>query len=167
MFEVDTVGSEVNLLHIFGGGSDGGFPFGGVILSGNTFLRNTQSPATVFRINTDGTGFLTLHCLSCDHETNSRNIQILGGLVLAGESLYGMTLEGGLYNVGFIFRLDTNGAGFTNLHNFNVSEGSRPFLVALSYRVAGFTGQATQGGTNGAGIVFAMNTDELGFHGPA
>src|SRR5688500_14557006 len=52
-------------IHNFGGGG-GGVPQTGLMISGNTLYGTTGSggpsaQGTVFRLNTDGTGFATLH----------------------------------------------------------------------------------------------------------
>src|SRR6266481_1072267 len=53
-------------LYSFSGGNDGAYPFAGLVLSNNT-LYGTASQygssgnGTVFKLNTDGTGFATLH----------------------------------------------------------------------------------------------------------
>ena len=53
-------------LHSFTGGSDGANPNAGLILSSNTLygttcIGGTSGNGTVFALNTDGTGFTTLH----------------------------------------------------------------------------------------------------------
>jgi uncharacterized repeat protein (TIGR03803 family) len=38
--------------------------------------------------------------------------------ILAGNVLYGTTVEGGLNGAGMVFRMNTDGTDFTNLHSF-------------------------------------------------
>src|SRR5438876_9954863 len=44
-----------------------------------------------------------------------------GPLVLSGATLYGTSLAGGSFGVGTLFRLNTDGTGFTNLHSFTAT----------------------------------------------
>jgi len=161
VFKVNTDGTGLVSDHIFSCGSDGGEPFGGVILSGNTLYGTTWSPTTIFKVNTDGTAFKTLYCLSCGTETNSDKIDSYSGLVLVGNSLYGTTRLGGTFNAGTVFRLGTDGSGFTNLHEFNGDDGSQPVasLLLSGNTLYGTTWQST----NGGGTVFAIDTDGTAF----
>lgn len=161
VFKINTDGSGPKRLYTFGGGNDGGNPFGGVVLSGKTLYGTTSWPATVFKVDIDGTGFVTLRCLSCGLETNSDKLDIYSGLVVAGDSLYGTTRLGGTYNAGTIFKLGTNGSGFKTLHHFNGGDGSQPVatLVLSGNTLYGTTWQST----NGGGTVFAINIDGTGF----
>ena len=161
VFRINTDGQAQSILHIFSGGLDGDSPLGGVILSGNTLYGTTSSGGAVFKVNTDGTGFAILHCLSC--ETNSRgdDTAMFGGLALAGGFLYGTTMGGGAHYSGTVFKLGTDGSGFTNLHEFNGDDGSRPVasLLLSSNTLYGTTWEST----NGGGTVFAINTDGTAF----
>ena len=72
--------------------SDGAGPFGGLVLSGNTLYgtagRGGSSDAgTVFKVNTDGTGFTNLHIFSDGSE--GAEPQETAGLVLSSNTLYG------------------------------------------------------------------------------
>src|SRR5437879_1779000 len=43
------------------------------------------------------------------------------GLILSGDTLYGTASMGGSYAQGTVFKVNTNGTSFTNLHSFNSS----------------------------------------------
>src|SRR5438874_11432895 len=94
-------------LHSFSGG---GSPTG-LILPGKTLYGTTT--ATVFTVNTDGSGFTNLHTF-----TDGASLSV--GLILSGNTLYGTT-SGGSSSNGTVFRVNTDGTGFTNLHNFTAS----------------------------------------------
>ncbi|MGA2870598.1 MAG: choice-of-anchor tandem repeat GloVer-containing protein [Verrucomicrobiota bacterium] len=93
--------------------SDGANPLGGLVISGST-LYGTASDGggagdgTVFKINTDGTGYLRLHDFS---GTNNAGFNTDGafpqaGLVLSGNELYGTAIAGGSSGNGTVFMLD-------------------------------------------------------------
>jgi uncharacterized repeat protein (TIGR03803 family) len=150
--------------------SDGGIPVAPLILSGNT-LYGTASVGgiaglgTVFAINTDGTSFTNLHSFTAyaGYLTNYDGAGPKAGLVLSGNTLYGTAQNGGSRGYGTVFALTTNGMGFTTLHNFtNLPDGADPFggLVLSGKTLYGTT---AYGGHSGVGIVFAVNTDGMGF----
>ena len=86
-----------------------------------------------------------------------------GGLILSGNTLYGTAYEGGSLSAGMVFSIQTNGTGFTNLHNFsNGSDGAAPQGVLV---LSGNTlyGTAGAGGTSRYGTVFSIQTNGTGF----
>ncbi len=148
--------------------SDGFDPVAGLILSGNT-LYGTASRGgssgygTVFKINTDGTGFTTLHSFTgFPNGTNSDGAYPVAELILSDDTLYWTANRGGSSGNGTVFRVNTDGAGFTNLHSFAYdSDGSEP-VGGLLLSANTLYGTAVFGGS-GAGTVFAVNTDGTGF----
>jgi uncharacterized repeat protein (TIGR03803 family) len=155
--------------------SDGGNPYAGLILSGNTLYGTTSQnggsgSGTVFAMNTDGTGFATLHSftqLVYDSETyvytNSDGAEPLAGLALSGNTLYGTADSGGASSVGTVFSLNTDGTCFTNLHTF--TGDSYPARPEGGVIVSGNTlyGAAMAGGIYECGMVFSLNTDGSDF----
>src|SRR6185312_11170944 len=131
----------------------------GLVLSNNVLYGTTQfggvtGYGTIFKINTDGSGFSTLHFF-----TNGLGGGTLyGGLTLAGGALYGTTYTGGT-NSGTIFMLNTDGTGFTNLHNFGGTNGTFPMASMI------LSGSALYGTTQegGSGTVFKMDTNGANF----
>src|SRR6266705_334972 len=104
------------VLHSFTAGStnssgvytniDGAGPSCGLILSGNTlygtaFGGGALRRGTVFAVNTDGTGFTTLHAFTGDSDGASP----YAGLILSGNTLYGTALGGGSSGAGTVFSL--------------------------------------------------------------
>ena len=174
VFKVNTDGTVFTNLHTFTGSSDGANPYAGLILLGNTLYGTavgggSSGNGTVFRINTDGTVFTNLHSFtaatynsSIGATTNSDGANPQGGLILAGNTLYGTAANGGSSGKGTVFAVNTDGTGFTNLHSFvSGSDGANP---ACGLVLSGNTlyGTAPNGGT-GYGTVFGMNTDGTGF----
>ena len=142
-------------LHKFNA-SDGGNTYSGLILCSNTLYGTTIS--TVFALNTDGTGFRTLHSFT-------DGLSAMGGVVLSGNTLYGTKAAGGIS--GYVFAINTDGTGFTNLYTFSNSDGNGPRcdLLLDGSTLYGVTPNGGDlGGVHyGNGTVFAINTDGSGF----
>src|SRR6266850_1758902 len=97
-------------LHSFTG-SDAN-PESGLVLSSNTLYGTTDGSGaylggtgfgTVFSINTDGTGFTTLHTF-----TNGDGATPESGLIVSSNTLYGTTYSGGTRGGGTVFALNTD-----------------------------------------------------------
>src|SRR5205809_1880595 len=90
--------------------------------------------------------------------TNSDGAGPVAPLILSGTTLYGTASAGGTDRSGTVFKVNTDGTGFTTLHNFiAVSDGAGPGQLILSGNTLfGTTGEEV--GTNG-GTLFAVNTD--------
>jgi uncharacterized repeat protein (TIGR03803 family) len=185
VFVVNTNGTGYTNLHRFtpnAYSSEGGFPYAGLVLSGNT-LYGTASQGgsagngTVFAVSTNGTAFTNLHSFTAldagTLTTNSDGIQPHAGLVLSGNKLYGTATSGGASGSGTVFALNADGTAFTNLHSFTAlagagitagtnSDGAIPYGGLV---LSGNTlyGTAANGGASGSGTVFALNTDGTGF----
>src|SRR2546428_47705 len=100
---------------------DGAHPLAGLITnsSGNTlygtaYVGGGSGAGTVFKLNTDGTGFTTLHSFTF---TNSDGGYPLTSLILSDNTLYGTARFGGREGNGTVFAVHTDGSGFTNLHS--------------------------------------------------
>jgi uncharacterized repeat protein (TIGR03803 family) len=168
VFAVSTNGTGFTNLHSFTGGSDGGAPDAGLILSGNTLYGTaygggSASNGTVFKVNTDGSGFTNLHSFT----NGSDGANPLGGLILSGNTLFGTASGGGTAGNGTVFAVKTNGTGFTILYAFTETSGSFPgpaFNIDGANPKAGLIlssnilyGTAANGGTGGYGTVFALS----------
>ncbi|MDB6110475.1 MAG: hypothetical protein JWR69_2225 [Pedosphaera sp.] len=181
VFKINTDGTEFTNLHSFTAesgayltNSDGANPQAGLILSGNTLYGTTKyggssGRGTAFRVNIDGTGFANLHNFTRDNynvttgaSTNSDGADLRTGLIISGNALYGAAYGGGLSGKGTIFKVNTDGAGFTNLHSFPAtsggatnSEGAAPAGLTL----AGNTlyGTTQYGGNSALGTVFRLS----------
>jgi uncharacterized repeat protein (TIGR03803 family) len=150
---ITTFGAPIN--------SDGASPTDGLILSGNTLYGTTvtggnSALGTVFKLNTDGTGFSSLHSFS-----GSDGINPYAGLVMSGSTLYGTTVQGGNSQVGTVFAVNIDGTGFTNLYSFENGAEGLPYtrLVLLGNTLYG----TTIGDGSYFGTVFTVNTDGSGF----
>jgi uncharacterized repeat protein (TIGR03803 family) len=161
VFRSNLDGSQFELLHRFSGGSaDGRKPVASTLLiSGSTLYGVTQEGGagigTVYRMNTDGTGFALLHSFAGGESDGSTPD---GLLAQSGSVLYGITLSGGIDGNGAVFQISTNGTGFQPLHKFagGANDGARPFSSPL---LSGSTLYAMTegGGSNNLGVIFALD----------
>ena len=169
MTAASLAGQTFTPLHVFTGGSDGGGPNSGLVLSGQTIFGTTQGGGglghgTVFAVNFDGTGFTNLYNFTGGLDGGSP----AAGLILSGNTLYGTTSGGGSSGNGAVFAVHINGAGFTNLHSFSAltastnSDGANP-RAGLILSGETLFGTAEFGGSSGAGTVFGVHTDGTGF----
>jgi len=160
--------------------NDGGIPEAPLMLSGN-LLYGTASTSgaygngTLFAINTDGTGFRTLHSFSSttgSASTNTDGIAPYGGLAMSSSSdvLFGVGFAGGSAGKGTVFSIGTNGSNFITLHNFAATtgntatnaDGSNPWSGLLL--VGDFLyGTTILGGNFGVGTVFSIKVDGTQF----
>jgi uncharacterized repeat protein (TIGR03803 family) len=82
--------------------------------------------------------------------------------VLSGNALYGTTINGGANGKGTVFTVNTDGTGFTVLHNFTGGDGSTPF-AGLVLSGGTLYGTTFYGGDWNDGTVFSVNTNGTGF----
>src|SRR6266436_5679386 len=151
-------------LYGFTGGSDGGAPYAGLILSGNTLYGTTtaggsSSNGTVFAVNTDGSGFTNLYGFTGGSDGGIPN----AGLILSGNILYGTASAGGGSGNGTVFAVNTDGSGFANLYGFTGGNDGGIPTASLILSGSILYGTTTAGGGSGNGTVFAVNTDGSGF----
>jgi uncharacterized repeat protein (TIGR03803 family) len=95
-----------------------------------------------------------------------------GALTLSGKTLYGMTNEGGANNLGCIFSMDTTGANYKDIFDFNGTNGQYPQGGTLKLSGTQLFGMVFGGGTSDSGCVFSIDTNGtaykvlLNFNGP-
>jgi uncharacterized repeat protein (TIGR03803 family) len=171
--------------------ADGASPNGSLLLASDGFLYGTtvaggtNGAGTVFKIATDGTGFVSLHSFAAStasnvdtREINADGIQAQTRLLVAtnGE-LYGTTVAGGANGTGVIFRMHRDGTGFTVLLTFDASPDIDTSTGAIKtnttggYPVAGLL-QASNGllygttsalGAVGYGTLYNIDMNGSGF----
>jgi uncharacterized repeat protein (TIGR03803 family) len=177
VFKLKTDGTQFTILHAFSSSSsDGNAPEGGLILDANGVLYGTtlyggaSGKGTVFKISTSGTGFAILHSFS---ESGHDGLYPYSSLVLdSGGILYGTASQGGGSSdcpsgCGTVFKLGTNGTGFTLLHEFSGADGNGPYGGLTSGEGGILYGTASGGSGHGCeggcGTVFSLKTDGTGF----
>jgi uncharacterized repeat protein (TIGR03803 family) len=137
-------------------------------VSGGVIYRMTPSGGAaglgaIFKMNTDGSGFSVLHSFVA---ATGDGYDPTGGLTLVGNTLYGMTFQGGTNGTGTIFAISTDGTGYALLHNFvrAPTDGAQP-VGSLFYDGTRLFGSTPRGGAygtgsnNALGVLFDINLD--------
>ena len=159
--KVNTDGTGSAVIRNFAGGADDGRApyYGAMTLDGQTLYGMTvgggdNDKGTVFKVNTDGTGFSLLH----EFGATSDGALPYGQPTLVGNTLYGMTYDGGAHNKGTIFKVDTDGTGYSVVHDFNNTDGGNPY-ESFALHGSSLYGMATYGGSTGAdgGVIFKLD----------
>jgi uncharacterized repeat protein (TIGR03803 family) len=163
LFAINPDGSGFSTLYSFTGGTDGAEPFSELICSSNVLYGTTYGVlnvdnGTVFAFDALANVFTLLHGFAGAPDDGA-NPQ--AGLVLADNTLFGTS--GGGSGLGTVFTLNTDGTGFSILHDFEgIADGNNPVgsLILLGHALYGTT---DLGGTWGKGTVFKLDTDGTGF----
>lgn len=118
-------------------------------LYGVTFYSETTQDGYLYKISTDGTNFSVLH-----NFTQATGNKPQGGLVLAGDYLYGTMTNNGIY------RIKPDGTDFANVYTFTTNSGYSSWC-GLYFDNTSLYGVTTGGGDNGKGTVFTFNDDNI------
>ena len=183
IFRIGIDGSAFTTLHDFVGG-DGANPMAGLIQGTDGSLYGTTATGgaanctplflapgcgTIFKIDTNGSTFSTLHSFVI-----SDGAQPLDLIVGSDGSLYGTTTAGGAGGCtdpiqnpgcGTIFKVDASGSTFTTLHSFMSSDGAFPYARVVQGADGSLYGTTFGGGAGGCplyggcGTVFRTDTD--------
>src|ERR1700743_2640349 len=135
---------------------------------GVSSLGGLGNLGTVFQIQADGSRFSILHSFSAGgmisgHFTNLDGAVPVAGLVVSNNVLYGTTREGGTSGFGSVFKINTDGSGFSVLHFFtNGAAGSAP-RGSLVLSAGALYGSTSAGGSGSDGTLFKINIDGTGF----
>src|SRR6185312_10843243 len=170
VFRIDPDGTHFGILYSFGKASQFGAvytnaagygPQCALVLSNNVLYGTTQAGGvtgygTVFKINTDGSGFATLRFFT----NGIGGGKLDAGLVLANGALYGTTESGGSNSYGTVFKINPDGSSFANLYNFNFGTNGYAPAAALIFSGGLLYGTTP---TGNYGTVFRLDTNGLNF----
>jgi uncharacterized repeat protein (TIGR03803 family) len=171
LFKVNRDGTSHTVLHHFGSISgDGRNPQSKLVEGSDGALYGTtdaggMSWGTVFKMNKDGSGYLALKKFGYNSPDGSNPTR---GLVAASDGrLYGVAYYGGSGGKGSLFRLNTNGADFVVLLNFNGGNGHVPNGLmegsdGALYGTTGYGGITNVSDPYGRGTVYRLNLDGTG-----
>jgi len=139
-----------NIIYNFTNYSGGLNPRAGLVFSSNILYGTTSyggnSEGTVFKVNTDGSGFSVLKTF-----TSYEGWEPEASLILIGNTLYGTTTT-------TIFKVTTDGTNFTVLATLNSQ-------LQAGLVLSGNTlyGTSYGGGSSNKGTIFKINTDSAGY----
>ena len=155
--------------------SDGRGPYGTLVLSGTTLYGTTEGGyssggsydgGTIFKINTDGSGYTLLHNFIGPPTDGAVPY---GGLISSGTTLYGVTTQGGSYGYspstydygdGTVLRSTWMAAVNSVLKQFSGDDGAWPY-AGLLLDGAALYGTTSAGGISNSGVVFAVYLSEV------
>jgi uncharacterized repeat protein (TIGR03803 family) len=164
VLKVNTDGTGSAILRTFTNSPDGATPEASLVCAGNTLYGTTSAGGksgngTVFKLNTDGTGYAIL----CNFSNTPDGASPQASLCLNGSLLYGTTANGGSAGDGTIFVINTNGTGYAVLKNFtNSPDGANP-QAGLLWAGNTLYGTTSSGGNAGDGTLFQINPDGTGY----
>ena len=141
-----------------GSNADGDLISDGIFLYGTTAYGGANNFGTVFKIKTDGTGYVKLF----DFSGAADGSKPLGSLVYDGTFLYGMTWEGGTSNFGVIYKIKPDGTGYSKILDFVGANGKNPkgsFIFDGTF----LYGMTKLGGNNGYGVIFKILPNGSGY----
>jgi uncharacterized repeat protein (TIGR03803 family) len=152
------------LLRFAGAPGDGAAPLGSLVegsdgaLFGTTYGGGNANAGTVFKLTSIGRGAYTNALLKSFGGSDGANPR--AGLLLASDGvLYGTASSGGAGNKGLIFKINTNGTGYTSLRSFlgAPTDGASPQGALIEGVDGALYGTTRNGGTNNLGTVFKID----------
>jgi uncharacterized repeat protein (TIGR03803 family) len=155
VFAVNTDGTGFTNLHSFTAlkhdtNSDGAYPYAALILSSNTLYGTaaqggSSGNGTVFAVNTDGTGFMTLYSFTATDPntgTNTDGAYPQAGLILSSNTLYGTVGGGGSSGNGTVFGLSL-GSVTVSPPQLTIIPSGANVILTWPTNATGFTLQST------------------------
>lgn len=121
--------------------------------------RNGGGPGygTIYRVSTSGANYGILHEFQ-GGTTDGSGPEM--GLLLASDGLlYGTTPGGGSMSGGTVFRVSSDGTGYTVLHSFELFQSAYYPNSAVTEGNDGYLYGSTSGGTDGYGAVYRLGKD--------
>jgi|GEM_PF-2414319 len=176
VFKIAPDGAGFTVLHAFrASDTDGAYPIGGLTagadgtLYGVCGLGGAADTGAVFQVKSDGSGYRVLHEFAAEggQQANSGGAVPSAGLTFGADGLlYGVTAAGGSEGSGVVFRLGTDGAGFTSLHDFSGTDtaavggdGGCPVSAPALDKTGTLYGATTVGGDTDHGTIYRIGTD--------
>ena len=157
VYKIDAA-SNYSTLYTFTGGTDGGNPFGGVILGSDGNLYGVAGGAGAYNAGLLFKMDLTGHETVLYSFTGGADGAYPNGVVRdAAGNLFGTTADGGSAGVGVVFKVDPTG-NETVLHTFIGPEGRYPYAGVTLDSAGNLYGSTFSGGSLGHGVVYKIDT---------
>ena len=168
VYSINTDGTGYRQLYQFNSFSSEGWmpsgslaPDGSGALYGVTHRGGSGNYGTLFKIGLDGNGYSILRPFGGVGDGQWPSGQLLLGQDLAW---YGTTYTGGSNGFGTVFKINGDGSGYTQLYCFSgTNDGDVPYDALVQNSSGLLFGVTACGGTNGAGVVFSLNTNGTAF----
>ena len=156
IFRIDTSGSNYAEILNFWNSSLGYmyYQIGDIVYS-NGILYGTRNPwngmtsPCIYKVNADGSNATILHSLDGNSAYSP---------TIIGNTIYGMTNNGGTNGVGEVYKLNNNGSGYSDIYNFDGSNSGSYPNGSLILKDNFLYGMTTNGGDNGYGTIFKIDT---------
>jgi uncharacterized repeat protein (TIGR03803 family) len=158
VYKLDTTGNET-VLYTFMGGADGGYPYAGVIRdsSGNLYGTTQQGGAgnlgVIYSLNPAGQETV-LYTFTGAADGAAPYAGVIRD---AAGNLYGTTLQGGIGNIGAVYKLDPAGHETASPSFPNAPGGTNPYAGVIRDSAGNLYGTTTGGGPANAGVVYKLS----------
>jgi uncharacterized repeat protein (TIGR03803 family) len=133
IFSFDPANNNYTVVHTFNS-TDGSAPYGTLIessgiLYGNTSQGGTDNKGIIFSFTISNGTFTKLHDFIAATGTSP-----YGDVMMASDGkLYGMTLNGGVNNLGAIFSYDLSTSTYTKIFDGSFTDGAFPYADLIEY----------------------------------
>jgi len=171
VFKLGKDGMGITYLHHFSGAAyEGRRPYAGITLDadgvcyGTTTEGGQHFQGTVFRINSNGSGYRVLYSFVGKQRIDGSTPR--GTLLLASDGdLYGTTSSGGKYDQGTLFAIRRDGAKYRLIHTFegHITDGATPFAGLIEGSDGRLYGTTVAGGGTSQGMMFSVAKDGTGY----
>jgi uncharacterized repeat protein (TIGR03803 family) len=126
---------------------------GAALLEGSDRALYGLNTRGVFKVNKDGSGFKLVRSFAEDEGSPEAMVLTKG----FGQTLYGVSVDGGRNGMGTLFRLSEDGTGFVVLHMFAAPEGAAPSGAMMLSSDGVLYGTTASGGDMNFGAIFALH----------
>lgn len=162
LFKMDLCELNFEVIKEFNGGPDGGNPEGSFIESNGKLWGVNSNGAggkgVLFSMDLDGSNYTVAHSFN-----DTDGFTPAGDLVEANGKLWGVTSMGGANSKGTIYCINTNGTGFTKVHDFGSASSSGYPEQGLILANNKLWGMSYDGGISNYGTIYTIETNGTGF----
>ena len=161
LFEWDPVSNNYTKKFDFDMAVTGGLPKGSLILADNGYLYGMTTEGGEYGMGVifEWNPFTSIFSKKFDFSGPESGSHPNGSLMQANTGyFYGMTLDGGLYNMGVLFEWDPEDNSLRKIIDFNgESTGKHPYGSLIQADNGMLYGMTSEGGANNDGVIFAFD----------